>query len=132
MTGDPGSPCMQCAPRFASRSKLSVMQYKFRPALPKSSIIQLLPIQFKQVLRIILCAQRTSFQNRTDLSVPQVINAASVGECSIHRGEPIWLEGHFATFSAVIASQITICIHYRIISRSQTQDYITLPLYSGS
>lgn len=52
---------------------------------------------------------RSSFQNRTDLSFPQETNAASVGECSSQQGAPIWLEGHFATFSAVIASHITIC-----------------------
>lgn len=58
---------------------------------------------------IIPSAQRFSFQNRTDLSVPQEMKAASDGECSIQRGAPIWLEGHFATLSAVKASQITIC-----------------------
>uniref|UniRef100_A0A2P2LA24 Uncharacterized protein MANES_14G087700 n=1 Tax=Rhizophora mucronata TaxID=61149 RepID=A0A2P2LA24_RHIMU len=38
------------------------------------------------------------------------MNAASVGECSIQRGAPIWLDGHLATFSAVRASQITISL----------------------
>lgn len=49
-----------------------------------------------------------SFQNRTDLSVvPQVTKTDSTGECSIHRGTPLWVEGHFATFSAVLASHVT-------------------------
>lgn len=56
-----------------------------------------------------LCTYRFSFQNRTDLSVPHEIKADSTGECSSQRGAPTWLEGHFATFSDVIASQITIC-----------------------
>jgi hypothetical protein len=49
----------------------------------------------------------TSFQNRIDLSAPHEIKGDSTGECSSQRGAPTWLEGHLATISLVITSQIT-------------------------
>lgn len=44
------------------------------------------------------------------------MKADSVGECSSHRGAPMWFEGHLATLSAVRASQITICKHPNLIN----------------